>query len=175
MASRCSRGFPDSGLEETERLRAEMLNSVICHGPAWLAVDSPEAAFKEVLLSLSTLEEQQKQIRRGIYDGVLDAEVVGAVRTPGVKKKWQGRQGAKQVNRIEQEVDAQDKLTPAGATSYRALAARLNYLAQDRPDIAFAAKELCRDFAVPSISSLKKLKRVARYLLLVPRLGFKYP
>ena len=79
------------------------------------------------------------------------------------------------MRKIEQEADENDKLTSAGATSCRALAARCNYLAQDRPDIAFASKELCRDFAVPSKSSMIKLKRVARYLAKFPRLVYKFP
>ena len=36
------------------------------------------------------------------------------------------------------------ELCPREASEYRAAAARLNYLAMDRPEIAFATKELCR-------------------------------
>ena len=36
------------------------------------------------------------------------------------------------------------KKVPANATLYRALAARLSYLAQDRPNVALCAEELCR-------------------------------
>ena len=59
---------------------------------------------------------------------------------------------------------------------YRALSARCNYLSQDRPDISFASKELCREFVVPTVNSFKKLKRLARYLAGMPRLayGFKW-
>ena len=133
------------------------------------------ATFKEVILNLTDQREIQKQIRRGIFDGLFDLDVVGAVRTPGVKKKYQGRQGAREVKKFEQEVDEHDKLTPAGATAYRAVAARCNYLSQDRPDISFAAKELCRDFAVPSRASMDKLKRMAKYLACVPRLVYCFP
>ena len=48
--------------------------------------------------------------------------------------------------------------------------ARANYLAQDRFDLAFAAKELCRRMAVPRKSDLVALRRLARYVLEVPRL-----
>ena len=58
---------------------------------------------------------------------------------------------------------------------YRALSARCNCLARDRPDISHAAKELCRDFAVPSTKSLKKLTHLVKYLVGVPRLVYKYP
>ena len=57
---------------------------------------------------------------------------------------------------------------------YRALSARCNYLAQDRPDLSFSSKELCRDFSVPTIQSLDRLKRVMRYLKKVPRLVYVF-
>ena len=72
------------------------------------------------------------------------------------------------------EADENDRLTPASATQYRALSARINCLSQDRPDVSFAAKELCRDFAAPTTQSWQRLKRVARYLVANPRLVYKY-
>ena len=50
-------------------------------------------------------------------------------------------------------------------TLYRALAARANYLALDRPDVAFATKELCRCFATPTHEAYTALKRLGRYLI----------
>ena len=47
---------------------------------------------------------------------------------------------------------------------YRELAARANYLAQDRMDIQFATKEICRGMCHPTQGDLKKLRRLARYL-----------
>ena len=57
---------------------------------------------------------------------------------------------------------------------YRALAARCNYLAQDRPDFAFSSKERCRAFSVPNLNSFKKLKRLVQYLCGLPRLVYNY-
>ena len=65
-------------------------------------------------------------------------------------------------------------LTPEEATMYRALSARANYLAQDRVDIAFSTKELCREFAIPTRDSYAKLKRVPRYLVGLPCLVYVY-
>ena len=65
-------------------------------------------------------------------------------------------------------------LPQSEATLFRALSAMANYLAQDRPDVAFSTKELCREFAVPNQSSYLKLKRVVRYLLGLPRLVCRY-
>jgi hypothetical protein len=88
---------------------------------------------------------------------------------PGAK-----RIGAKQAKKLEISESGSYELSPADATMYRALAARCNYLAQDRPDIAYSAKELCREFAVPNQQSFKKLKRLCRYLAGLPRLQYEY-
>ena len=48
---------------------------------------------------------------------------------------------------------------------YRALAARANYLSQDRVDIGFVVKELCRNMSKPRQSDWDRLKRLGRYLI----------
>ena len=54
---------------------------------------------------------------------------------------------------------------PAEAASlYRAITARANYLAQDRSDIQFAVKELCRRMSDPDEACWARLKRLGRYL-----------
>ena len=60
-------------------------------------------------------------------------------------------------------------------TKFRALAARANYLAQDRIDIQFAAKEVCRFMSAPTETSEAALKRLGRYLLGHPRMLYTYP
>ena len=55
------------------------------------------------------------------------------------------------------------------ATQYRALAARLNYLALDRADLQFAAKEISKYMSSPKDADWVKIKRVGRYLLGTPR------
>ena len=47
---------------------------------------------------------------------------------------------------------------------FRALAARANYLALDRPECAYATEELCRFFATPTKTGVEQLKRLIRYL-----------
>ena len=76
----------------------------------------------------------------------------------------------KKLERIHSSGD----LNPAEATGFRALSARANYLAQDRADLVFSAKALCREFAVPNAASFGKLKRVVRYLVGLPRLVYRY-
>ena len=97
-----------------------------------------------------------------------------AARTVSTKNKYQKRKGAKAVKQMERLESTSFALSPGEATLYRALSARANYLAQDRPDIAFSTKELCREFAIPNKDSYQKLKRVCRYLIGLPRLVYVY-
>ena len=60
-------------------------------------------------------------------------------------------------------------LPKAEATRYRALAARINYLAQDRPDLLYSAKEISRRMATPCVGDMRLLKRLGRYLIGAPR------
>ena len=50
------------------------------------------------------------------------------------------------------------------ATRYRALVARLNYLALDRPDIQYAVKEAAKWMSAPCAPHWKLLRRLGRYL-----------
>ena len=79
---------------------------------------------------------------------------------PVNNNKYQKRLGAKKAKKLELSEDAELTLSRENATMYRALAARCNYLAQDRPDIAYSSKELCREFSIPDINSFQKLKRL---------------
>ena len=54
-------------------------------------------------------------------------------------------------------------------TAYRAVAARLNYLAQDRADIKLATMNVCSAMAQPTSRDWARLKRIGRYLLGQPR------
>ena len=61
------------------------------------------------------------------------------------------------------------ELDPRGATLYRAVVARANYLSQDRSDIRYAVKELSRSMSAPREGDLSRLKRLGRYLVQNPR------
>jgi hypothetical protein len=67
------------------------------------------------------------------------------------------------------------ELPPAVASLFRSFAARANYLAMDRPDLAQATKELCRRMSEPRDADLRALGRVARYLVGAPRVVYEYP
>ena len=74
---------------------------------------------------------------------------------------------------IEEE-EKGEELVGQEATRFRAVAARSNYLAADRPDIQYAVKEVCRRMAKPVDSDWKKLVRLARYLKGAPRCVWKF-
>ena len=56
------------------------------------------------------------------------------------------------------------------ARLYRGVAARLNYIAPDRPDIGFSVKEAARAMPSPRESHMNKIKKIGRYLKGKPRL-----
>ena len=70
--------------------------------------------------------------------------------------------------------DHGEPLNPTEARNYRAAAARANYLAQDRADLQYAAKEACRGMAAPTVAHYRKLKRLVRYLISAPRVVSKF-
>ena len=65
-------------------------------------------------------------------------------------------------------------LTGQDVTLFRGLAARCKYLARDRPDIQYLAKEICRDMSAPTTTSLKTLVQLARYRIVQPRVVWKF-
>ena len=104
-----------------------------------------------------------------------DTNMIFATRTKPVKSgKYQKRMGAKKATKLELGANSEFILSPTDATVYRALSARCNYLAQDRPYLSHSSKELCREFSIPNMSSFKKLKRLVRYLAGMPRIVYRY-
>ena len=74
---------------------------------------------------------------------------------------------------VREDVEGDDEvLEAADATLFRQVAARVNYLSMDRPDIQFAVKEVCGHMAVLTRAGVRKLKHLARYLLKYPELTF---
>ena len=88
----------------------------------------------------------------------LELEQSKAVGTPGTKEE-----GTTQLT-MEHPLSSQQ------TSNYRALVARCDHLAPDRPDIAFSVKELARQMAAPTNGDWAKLKRLGRYLKGRPRL-----
>jgi hypothetical protein len=85
-----------------------------------------------------------------------------SVATPGLKESSA---------QVSEDTPLDEKLH----TAFRAAAARANYLAADRVDCQYAAKEICRWMSAPTTSAWTALKRLVRYLVGLPRLIFRFP
>ena len=85
----------------------------------------------------------------------LELETCKSVSTPRVQESVSATRAM-----IFEGVEMDDK----EARRFRALAARLNYLAGCRPDLLFASKCICKNMARPRSEDWLALKRVGRYL-----------
>ena len=79
------------------------------------------------------------------------------------------------VKEHDESLDRDEPLGDGDAKRYRGLAATINYLASDRPDLQFTASVLGRTMARPTQQSWANLKRAARYLKRHSRVVFEYP
>lgn len=77
---------------------------------------------------------------------------------------------------VAQDINGDSETLPDGRLQrYASVAARGNYLAADRPDIQFEAKERMRSLSTPTVGDERRLKRMGRYLLGASRYVCKYP
>ena len=92
----------------------------------------------------------------------LGLSAANKVTTPGVKESARSAQ-------------ALDKpLSSAEGSRFRSMTMRAAYLAQDRPDIQYAVKELARCMSAPTELDWQSLKRLGRYLVYRPRMVLIY-
>ena len=75
----------------------------------------------------------------------------------------------------DKSTEEMNPMTLADAKKFRRAAARLNYMALDRPDLAVAANLLSRSMVQPREGDDKKLKRVLRYLQGQPECVLLFP
>ena len=76
-----------------------------------------------------------------------------------------GLESAKSV--IIPSTDACDSSSPLDAEhfeNYQSISARVNFLAQDRMDLQFAARECARKMSKPTVGDWGRPKRIGRYL-----------
>ncbi len=74
--------------------------------------------------------------------------------------------GLSTTGRIEKAEEGDLEVEAGDATAFWVVAARFHFLAQDRPDIQFAAKEVRRSMSSPTRGPWASLKRLARHLVL---------
>ena len=120
----------------------------------------PDASYVEEVVVALELNSANGVITPGVRE-TLDSTISQKDLTDRRTRTNQGFPAAE----AEAEVLEGDRLK-----RYQSTAALLNYLALDRPDIAFAVKELMRRMAGPTLEDETALKRVGRYLLKFPRL-----
>jgi len=77
-------------------------------------------------------------------------------------------------NEDKRESGGEEELCPRLTTAFRRSAAMANYMAQDRPDISFASKEVSRGMSCPTRLDTVKLKRLIRYLIGARRRSIKH-
>jgi hypothetical protein len=75
---------------------------------------------------------------------------------------------------MEKDLPGDVEMEGKEATKYRRGVARVNYLAQDRPDLAVAASLLSRSMAKPMVGDEVRLKRTVRYLKSHPTCRLEY-
>jgi hypothetical protein len=96
----------------------------------------------------------------------------------GLEASSNGLESPTEREEVEEGADREDDggelLGPEEARKFRGLAARANYLGQDRADLQFAAKEVCRKMSSPKDTDWRKLKRLARYLITYPRVIWRF-
>ena len=74
----------------------------------------------------------------------------------------------------EQEEIDESPLNKSDAKLFRGMAARLNYMGPDRPDMQYAIKESSRCMANPRQCDWRLLKKLGRYLIHRPRMVLRY-
>ena len=82
--------------------------------------------------------------------------------TPGVEETTDSKGSGK-------EESKSPPLEAGLASLFRAITVRANYISQDRADVQYAVKELCRRMSDPDEESMVRLKRLGRYLRGKPR------
>ena len=65
-------------------------------------------------------------------------------------------------------------MSSSDATLYRRAAARINYIALDRPDLSFASRVASSSMSSPKEGDDQIIKRIIRYLKGKPRVAIKY-
>ena len=91
-------------------------------------------------------EGDPRQVERLIRE--LGLEGAKPVATPGVKAS-------------HEQIETDVPIDPDKVSHFRGLAARCNYLSQDRPDCQFSAKEICRFMSDPTKLGVEALKRLS--------------
>ena len=92
----------------------------------------------------------------------------------GVEHEWNIDREEEILQVDEQEEVDETPLDKSDAKLFRGVAARLNYMGPDRPDMQYAIKESSRCMANPRQCDWRLLKKLGRYLIHRPRIVLRY-
>ena len=70
--------------------------------------------------------------------------------------------------------DDEVELREAERRGFRSMAAKLNYIGQDRSDVQYAARGVCSGMAKPSVGDMRRLRGRVRYLARVEGVTWEY-
>ena len=76
--------------------------------------------------------------------------------------------------KIDPSDDDETALIGEEARLFRGIAARLNYIGPDRPDVQFAVKEAPRLMSLPRKCDWRILRKIGRYLIRRPRVALLF-
>ena len=146
----------------------------------WRVHESKEEKFALPARSESSRPNQRRSIlertlRNGAAWETPTSEIIAKVVKSSQKKYLKARLGTKAIKNYERLENVGDELDDEASTMFRALSARFLYLAMDRPECSYSAKELCRQFACPTKKGVEALKRAVRFLVGLPRLVYNFP
>ena len=140
--------------------RFEISTKVIGDGPGELS--SAKVLNRVISVSESGWTHEADQRHADLIVKAMGLEQAKGGKTPGEEARpWAEEEDAKLLDGREQG-------------EFRSIAARANYLALDRADIEYATKEVCRAMATPTRGDLRKLRRLARYLIDRPRVVSRF-
>ena len=146
------------GNKEGQKTEVKILNKIVRHTDRGIELEADPRHAEIVIKEL----------------GLEDAK---ATRVPGTKapKGEDKKKGACEDETEDEGPEEEEDLSPEKATKYRALAARLNYLAVDRVDIQYSVNEAARAMSCPKVGHWTLLRRIGKYLRGTPRLVMKFP
>ena len=75
------------------------------------------------------------------------------------------KNGVQMTNDERDDTNVSQAHTGRDMTKYRALVARISDLSQDRPDLKFAAMQVCCAMAKPPVRDMERVDRIGRYLV----------
>ena len=157
----------DMGMEECKTLTVPGIKAAT----GSVALELPEELQEEIAYIESKMEQPlPKDLRK----------LLGSVNRSGKK---QAEIESADYAKAEEQHDFGKMATPGGdklmdrdaIRDYRSATARCNYLAADRPEIAFATKELCRAMPAPTEADVLAVKRMCKFLKGMPRLVQRIP